>query len=368
MNAMHSITFKRYCPILASIGSITVISISFAVIIGWVFNIGIITSLPRTHIIWANTAICFMLSGITLLFLQQKNPQKAALKVFQIFPIIILLISSLTLCEYLFGFNLGIDQIFIHNFPISAVLHPGRMAILTTLNFLFTGISLLFLVKKRNPWISQVLAGFILILTILSLINNINGVNVYTYYLAQSTTMALNTTILFLIISAGILLTTPDQAVVEIILGNNSIGYMLRSVMPVMLVSPILLTSLVNKADKLGIWDAKYGDSIVTIGFYFIMLTIIIIMVRAALSERLKQVLTENKLEKNDILFHEFAERIDEVFFISSLDFKSIVYISPAFTKIWELEVEALYKNPLLWYEAIIDEDKERKQNNFPIC
>lgn len=56
--------------------------------------------------------------------------------------------------------------------------------------------------------------------------------------------------------------------------------------------------------------------------------------------------------------FRQMAERINEVFWMSSADWKQILYINAAFEKIWGRSCESLYANPSLWLDAIHPDDR----------
>lgn len=51
---------------------------------------------------------------------------------------------------------------------------------------------------------------------------------------------------------------------------------------------------------------------------------------------------------------------MDEVVWVRDLAEERIVYISPAFARIWGRPVEALLESPRTWIEAIHPEDRER--------
>lgn len=58
------------------------------------------------------------------------------------------------------------------------------------------------------------------------------------------------------------------------------------------------------------------------------------------------------------------AEKSESVYWLSSPDLKSIVYISPAFEKIWGRPCEVLYSNPELWGSFLHPDDA---QNYHPV-
>ncbi len=58
--------------------------------------------------------------------------------------------------------------------------------------------------------------------------------------------------------------------------------------------------------------------------------------------------------------FEQMANSIDEVFWMTDLEKKRIVYISPAYASIWGLSCQSLYDNPASFIEAIHPEDRAR--------
>ena len=56
--------------------------------------------------------------------------------------------------------------------------------------------------------------------------------------------------------------------------------------------------------------------------------------------------------------FHGFAEVADQVFWITDLNPERILYVNPAFERVWGHTVEDLYHNPDLWTEAVHPEDR----------
>ena len=72
----------------------------------------------------------------------------------------------------------------------------------------------------------------------------------------------------------------------------------------------------------------------------------------------------EQALRASEARFRELAENIGEVFWISAPDKSRILYVSPAFERIWGLPCAAVHAQPLLWLEAIHPDDRERVHRN----
>ena len=56
----------------------------------------------------------------------------------------------------------------------------------------------------------------------------------------------------------------------------------------------------------------------------------------------------------------DLVNHIDEVLWIRDLDEERILYVSPAFAKVWGRPVESLLISPQVWVESIHPDDRER--------
>ncbi|MBF0225248.1 MAG: PAS domain S-box protein [Desulfobacterales bacterium] len=77
------------------------------------------------------------------------------------------------------------------------------------------------------------------------------------------------------------------------------------------------------------------------------------------IQEVTESVLAEQKLRESEEKFRQLADNIDEVFWIRDVN-KEIIYISPAYEKIWGRTCESLYKNSKSFLESAHPDDKER--------
>ena len=66
----------------------------------------------------------------------------------------------------------------------------------------------------------------------------------------------------------------------------------------------------------------------------------------------------EEALRESEKRFRQLAENIKDAFWIVTPDFKQVIYISPAYEKIWGRSVESLYNNPRSWIDAIAPDDR----------
>lgn len=75
------------------------------------------------------------------------------------------------------------------------------------------------------------------------------------------------------------------------------------------------------------------------------------------ISER-KQV--EEELRQSEERFRQLAESITEVFWMTNPEKGEILYVSPAYEKIWGRSCESVYQKPTDWLEAIFPADRQR--------
>jgi PAS domain S-box-containing protein len=73
----------------------------------------------------------------------------------------------------------------------------------------------------------------------------------------------------------------------------------------------------------------------------------------------------QTRLFEAEERFRNLATNIQEAFWVSDPRTSTLLYINPAFERIWGLPRAALYKNARLWLEAIVPEDRERVRSSY---
>lgn len=195
-------TFASITGLLASVSGIIVIT-------GWITGI---TGLKTFGLIGVtmkvNTAVCFLLAGLALFFLQRDNRRLNNL-LSRLFAAFVVLLGLLTIFQYVFSVNIGIDE-FLFREPENAVdtVHPGRMAPNTALNFVLLGIVLFALSFRKMGKSLLILFLFVVAfsISIIGLFGYAAGLTELTG-LAAYTKMAVNTSAIFIILSTGIFFT-----------------------------------------------------------------------------------------------------------------------------------------------------------------
>jgi len=111
------------------------IAVGGAVLVGWCCYIPALQSVLLGFVTMkANTALGFILAGVALALLGGASPSTPARWLSRACATIVALLGLLTLCQYLFGLNFGIDQLLFHEPERSiGTLFPRRMAPTTSL-------------------------------------------------------------------------------------------------------------------------------------------------------------------------------------------------------------------------------------------
>jgi len=142
---------KRKLPIVSLFAALVTLVIGILVLTGWIIHtnfLGLVVSgAVRMKF---NTALGFLFSSIVLLLNCFSGKTRTLHFVSGLLSVIISLTGFLTLTEYIFSYNLGIDELFIKDETgTSGIYYAGRMSVWSAINFLLTGIGLLLLNKEK---------------------------------------------------------------------------------------------------------------------------------------------------------------------------------------------------------------------------
>jgi PAS domain S-box-containing protein len=68
----------------------------------------------------------------------------------------------------------------------------------------------------------------------------------------------------------------------------------------------------------------------------------------------------EEQLQQSEERFRQMAESITEVFWMTDPDKNQILYVSPAYEKIWGRSRQSVYEQPTTWLDAVHPDDRQR--------
>jgi PAS domain S-box-containing protein len=256
------------------------IFIGSLVLLGWCFDIEILKlgfpGSPAT--MKANTALCFLLSGFSLwlsqiMVVQGSNLGKTRrviyLRLAQFCAVAVVGIGLLTIIEYSFGWNFGIDELLFRDSPVVVTTSQlGRMGINTALCFALIGVAIYLIVqinKERNYWVPQ-------ILTILAGLISLHSVMGYAYkeqvlygLVPYIRSMALHTSLTLMVLSIGILWATSKQGLMRVITNDSYGGVIARRLLFPAIIIPFVVGWLILYGERAKLYDVGFAISLFAI-------------------------------------------------------------------------------------------------------
>jgi len=118
---------------------------------GWVLSVDVLKSVvPGLVTMKANTALCFILLGGALSVLAQHRPKPALARLAKAAALLAGGLALLIFSQFVFGWDSGVDLLLFHEAPGQVgTVHPGRMALNTSVAFVLVAACLLSLGHAR---------------------------------------------------------------------------------------------------------------------------------------------------------------------------------------------------------------------------
>lgn len=289
--------------LVAKVAGAIAVFVGSLVLVGWCLGIEVLKrgfpGSPATMKV--NTALCFVLCGVSLwLFLKATNQGSREERTIENYPhssflisrvcaIAVTTIAALTLCEYLFGWNIGIDELLFRDLSTSiATSHPGRMGANTALNFMLVSVALQILIHPkthRSYWFAQIIALIATLISFQALMGYAYKVKVLYGLAPYTTSMALHTALLFSLLSMGILWARAEQGLMRVVTSDSYGGLLARRLLIAAIAVPSILGWLIVEGQRAGQYDPAFAISVFAI--VVIVIFTILIWQSARVIERL---------------------------------------------------------------------------------
>ncbi|WP_158829167.1 sensor histidine kinase [Mucilaginibacter lacusdianchii] len=193
---------------------------------GWLFGNEFLKSfLSDGATMKINTALLMIMGGVGLI-----SYIKGYFGLARVLSVLVMLLSIAVLIEQLTGFNLHIDEFWMKDLATNARLEaPGRTSLLTALNALLAGLSLMMLTAKRYQT-AQLFATCVFILVYFSLMGHLFHISGF-YRLGRFSGIAFHTALALLFLAAGLLIAEPRRGwistIYERLISQNLLVYVL---------------------------------------------------------------------------------------------------------------------------------------------
>lgn len=192
---------RHWASILA--GAFTA-ALGGAVLAGWyTHNLTLIQVFPGLLPMQINAAVAFLLCGIGMLLIAFGYKRSG-----QVCGALVAAFSLMTVVEYLFDVNLGIDELIMYDYVLARVANPGRMAPNAAIALSLSGIALIVMggfEQFRQRGITVVLLGAVIFsLGTAAAVGYLSHVET-AYGWGRPTRMALHTTAGLMVLGIGVM-------------------------------------------------------------------------------------------------------------------------------------------------------------------
>ncbi|WGV26603.1 ATP-binding protein [Halotia branconii] len=248
----------------------------------------------------ANTALCFLLSGISLWLLVRVSRENSKsektqdkrnssrrrlfyLKLYRGFAAVPGLIGLLTLVQYFVSL--------VGDAPITIVaFRPELMGLNTALNFILLSRSLDLLLHpktQRSYWYAQILSAIAAVISVQAVVGYAYKVQVLYGIVPYTRTMELYTALTFIVLCIGLLWVHTEQGFMRVIMSDTYGGLLARRLLIAAIAVPFLLGWLIVEGQQAGSYGPAFAISIFAI--VLIVIFVILVWQSAAVIERLSR-------------------------------------------------------------------------------
>jgi PAS domain S-box-containing protein len=335
--------------------SFVVFGIGVVVLMGWLLDIPVLKSFhPRLFSMKANTAAGMALSGVALWLLQTKQAEHRFNRRFaQGCALVTTTVGLLTLLEYVFRANFGIDQLLFREPPGAVIAgYPGRMSPITALIFSLTGPAFLLLDVQTRRGICP--AQFLILLggafALLGFFGCLYGAFVFFGNTFPFMVTSALTAVAFLALGAGMMAARPDRGLMTLITSKGPGGVIVRRLLLAVLVLPIAFDLLTMPGEKAGYYNSLTQAAMQ--GLMVIAAFTVIVYWVSRLLERAEEQLRE---------LSRAVEQSPASIVITDLR-GNIEYVNPKFTDLTGYTLaEAIGQNPRILKSGELSPDAYRR-------
>jgi PAS domain S-box-containing protein len=183
-------------------------------------------------------------------------------------------IGLLTIIQYLFDWNFGIDELLFPDSPIVVTTsHAGRMGINTATSFTLIGLALYFIVQSKKQltyWSTQIFALIAAFISLESLLGYAYEQKILYGVTRYTTSMALHTALTLMALSIGILWAGSKHGLMQVITSKSDGGLIARRLLFPAITVPFVVGWLILK----GLQGRMY-DPVLAISLFATILIII---------------------------------------------------------------------------------------------
>ncbi len=259
-------SFRAAIRFAQVMGMLTVL-LGLTVLAGWALGLETLKSvIPGYVTMKANTAVCFVLSGLSLLIGYLSRPRGWKKKAAFSLALLVIMIAGMTLIEYATHLSLGLDQCLFKDSATSiGTSQPGRMSPNSAVAFLLYGSALILLSRQpRGSVMAHVLALAALFIALLALIGYLFNAQIFISGYSY-TGVALHTLVGLWLLGMGILCARPRKGLMAVVLENSPGGLIARRLIVPAIFTPLFFGWISFQGFGLKYYDAGFTASLIVL-------------------------------------------------------------------------------------------------------
>ncbi|MFI5116643.1 MAG: PAS domain-containing protein [Terriglobales bacterium] len=246
---------------LVSLCSVLSVVFGLWVLAGWMFQ-AVKHVLPGLVAVQANAALCFVLIGLGLWIASKEQPtvESAWKPVANVAAAAACVVGLLSLLEYGFGWDLGIDQLLFTAGP-GHLLGSARPDPIAAFGFFCLGLALLLREAKRSfgRWLGRLLPCVVAIASLFSLLDFVLNPTITHRHISPIISSAL------FLLSFAVMFTHPESGLGMLVASENVGGTLTRRLFPAVIVVPLVLAWLHWKGQASGLYADWAGLALMTV-------------------------------------------------------------------------------------------------------
>jgi signal transduction histidine kinase/DNA-binding response OmpR family regulator len=285
----------------------------FSTACGWIFGIPLLTQFhPALPPIQPNTGVGLAIGALAILLTPERPSMNQRTPIVLLLASSILLLGLLTLSEYAFGWDLGIDRILTRGAPTASQPFPGRPLPQTSLNFVLLGAVLL----SFNLGIWPLHLGQVAWIAV-----GANSITAATAYIFSTRTlygfplhtpaigMAVHTSIAFVILFVALLCRRPNEGMMTLVTSDTHSGAIARRILLAGIIAPPLVGALTRLGVAAGWYDISTQGSL----FVLILAGLILRAIWSTARRSEHEELQTRQAKEEITRLYENVRRLDEL-------------------------------------------------------